>query len=360
MLEIHSAGEISASVSDRIPPELFYDIFRLLSDDKDTLASCACVSRYWRSVSLPWLFSQVTVPEAKSFASFVDYFNTYPDLGAHIKTLRLIGDPSAPHSSTSHLNLHVFLSIISGFSALRTLHLWDINACECPCTLQLTDVDRRLKPGLRELSIRNPRGEQSWTTTLISLLSRYSADTLEIVGVRLSDQLDEDMPAFAAPSSPAAVRRLTIAGSRWLDRSSYAFFEVMLCPGALQSLSVRCPTPECATYARSLLLAVGQNVTKLSLDIAALSVHTEGEQRPHSTVRAFFLRFSHLPPPRSRLDGRRRRDRRLSTLGAPPHQSLRLQRLRLLRPPSLHRILYRPPLCLAYAAYFRRRACCRS
>ena len=96
MLEIHNPGEISASVSDRIPPELFYDIFRLLSDDKDALASCACVSRYWRSVSLPWLFFQVTVPEAKSFASFVDYFDTYPDLGTHIKTLRLIGNPS-PH-----------------------------------------------------------------------------------------------------------------------------------------------------------------------------------------------------------------------------------------------------------------------
>ena len=278
MLEPHGAVEITASVSRHVPPELFYEIFGLLNDDKDTLASCSCVSKYWRSLSLPWLFSRVVVPESNSFSSFLDFISAHRDLRKHIKTLRMIGEPSASYPIKPHLSLLAFLSIVSELSALRTLHLWDIHACDHPSTIHLTKIDRLPKLTLQELSIRNPRGKQLWTMTLTWLLTRYSVDTLELAGVRISDLFDGDAPACTAPSNRVSVRRLTIAGSRWLDRYSYGFFQAFLDSGSLESLSVRCPNPQCATYARGLLCAVGQNITKLCFDIAALSVHGEGEK----------------------------------------------------------------------------------
>ncbi|KAI1784826.1 hypothetical protein LXA43DRAFT_871783, partial [Ganoderma leucocontextum] len=70
-----------------IPPEIYYCIFELLKDDKETLLSCSCVSRHWREVSIPWLFAKVNVLSAERFTGFLEFVDTHSHLGAHIKQL---------------------------------------------------------------------------------------------------------------------------------------------------------------------------------------------------------------------------------------------------------------------------------
>ncbi|TBU46076.1 hypothetical protein BD309DRAFT_954942 [Dichomitus squalens] len=222
------------------------------------------------------MFARVTVPEVKLFSSFLQFLDAQPVLGVHIRALRLIGDPLACYyyMAVSHLTLDGFLSIISQLSALRTLSLWDIQACDHPSTFRLADVAGQVKPALQKLSIRNPRGRHSWGTTLRWLLSNCSVDALEIADVPLADTL-EGVLALTPLSDRVSVRSLAIIGSRWPNEYSYQFFEALICPGSLRTFSARCPTPLCATYILSFIRSIGQNIAKLCLDIAPLSVQGE-------------------------------------------------------------------------------------
>ncbi|KAH9893515.1 hypothetical protein C8Q73DRAFT_536322 [Cubamyces lactineus] len=77
---------------DDLPLELVDLVFRHagnLRDAKQTIIACACVSRLWRKLALPHLFSSLKVVNRADFYDFSTFLTTHPDLARHIRFLTL-------------------------------------------------------------------------------------------------------------------------------------------------------------------------------------------------------------------------------------------------------------------------------
>ncbi|RDX51789.1 hypothetical protein OH76DRAFT_273240 [Lentinus brumalis] len=77
-----------------LPVEVFHQILATLQDGRepDTIATCSLVSRRWRAVALPYLFSVITIREEADFEDFLDFVANAPHICRCIRTLTLTGD----------------------------------------------------------------------------------------------------------------------------------------------------------------------------------------------------------------------------------------------------------------------------
>ncbi|KAI1782839.1 hypothetical protein LXA43DRAFT_386584 [Ganoderma leucocontextum] len=283
-------------VLNAIPPEIYYCIFELLKDDKETLSSCSCVSRHWREVSIPWLFAKVSVLSAERFTGFLEFVDTHSHLGAHIKQLGFHGHsgpskPPRPHPPISEDSLRTILSsAVSGLPSLRSLSLCELRLAsdaDRPSTLQPVDLESETQSNrhLRKLSIHcSTLDMSSWTSTLIWFLSRHTMDTLELSRVRIP--LLNDSNSSIALSVLDHLRHSVRIPKLVLDvfafpyHDTYAFLEILLQPGSVQAVSTSCGSSSDVTRIPRFMGVVGQNVRYLSLDVAFFSVESDGPSGP--------------------------------------------------------------------------------
>ncbi|KAM5540172.1 hypothetical protein V8D89_006312 [Ganoderma adspersum] len=256
----------------RVPPEIFHYIFEPLRHDKKTLSSSSSVSRYWREVSLHWLFAHISIPSVQLFTGFLEFVHTHPHLGAHVRKL-VFHHHFKLHLSVPEEELRTFLSsAISGLPSLRSLSLNDAKLApddDLPSSLPL--VDRDSKPSsrhLQHLSILCSLDTSWWTSILIWFLSRYTVGTLKLVGVEIA--IDDSIavsPLNCLRNSVRISKLILDACDSWYH-GVYPLLEAILQPDSVQEVSVSYGSSSDITHIHTLMGAVGHNVTYVSLDLA--------------------------------------------------------------------------------------------
>ena len=70
-------------------PELVDVIFRYASQDKATISACALVSRDWRELALPHLFSDLKfrTRNARPLKHFQDFIDAHPHIARYVRKL---------------------------------------------------------------------------------------------------------------------------------------------------------------------------------------------------------------------------------------------------------------------------------
>ncbi|TBU44235.1 hypothetical protein BD309DRAFT_47739 [Dichomitus squalens] len=81
-------GHATLSIS-AMPVEIFHQIFSYFIFDrhKETLSSCALVSKFWLQVARPHLFAMMQVERKRCFSTFLRFIDLHPDLAGHIQEL---------------------------------------------------------------------------------------------------------------------------------------------------------------------------------------------------------------------------------------------------------------------------------
>ncbi|KAM5543503.1 hypothetical protein V8D89_002754 [Ganoderma adspersum] len=84
-----------------LPPELLHEIFVWMEHEPlpraTSFGACSVVSRIWRDVALPYLFSTLKARRRESFADIIPFLDAHPHIAACVKRLWLqqAGVPSA-------------------------------------------------------------------------------------------------------------------------------------------------------------------------------------------------------------------------------------------------------------------------
>ncbi|KAI0325888.1 hypothetical protein GY45DRAFT_174953 [Cubamyces sp. BRFM 1775] len=82
-------GFPTKSVLDVLPLEILLLVLRHASDEKLTILACSLVSRSWREMSLPHLFSSLTIKRSFDYDDFIDFLASNPNLARYVRELKL-------------------------------------------------------------------------------------------------------------------------------------------------------------------------------------------------------------------------------------------------------------------------------
>ena len=72
-----------------LPTELVHMIFRLLEDNKENLLKVSVVSKVWREIALPLLFTSLSLKSSRQFHRLFKFVKSYPSLAGCVSTLSL-------------------------------------------------------------------------------------------------------------------------------------------------------------------------------------------------------------------------------------------------------------------------------
>ncbi|KAI0717020.1 hypothetical protein C8Q76DRAFT_692528 [Earliella scabrosa] len=72
-----------------LPTELVHMIFRLLEDNKENLLKVSVVSKVWRAIALPLLFTSLSLKSSRQFHRLFKFVKSYPSLAGCVSTLSL-------------------------------------------------------------------------------------------------------------------------------------------------------------------------------------------------------------------------------------------------------------------------------
>ncbi|KAI1783305.1 hypothetical protein LXA43DRAFT_1047332 [Ganoderma leucocontextum] len=275
-----------------LPPELFHEIFAAMQDDSErplaTLIACSVVSRLWRDIALPQLFSTFRTRRTESFTDVVRFLSTHAHIAACVKRLYLqrtglvFPNPELKLHLKPEIDHHTVHALLEHLPALHTL-----------CFLGVKFVDAHVVPsGSQFASSASPPVATTNTdalpddlirphhlqwvtlqcctvprdpTPLFRILSLGDIGTFQVIHTEFPDE----------PLEPAALhrtlrmRKLELGlQSRWkLDRLLEAF-QRRLEPGCVRELNVVCDNWTSIASAGALLRDVGRNLTVLKLRLS--------------------------------------------------------------------------------------------
>ncbi|KAI0331624.1 hypothetical protein GY45DRAFT_1321950 [Cubamyces sp. BRFM 1775] len=245
---------------DNLPLELVDLVFRhaaSLNDAKKTIIACACVSRLWRKLSLPHLFSSLKVVNLHDFYDFSTFLATRPDLARHIQILTLarlrrygmlpvaeaVLGPNISHSG--------LVNIAARLPKLRELHLDTVFILDSG--IDPTSPTALLPPHfrLKKLSMHSCCGRVGQMTlfpltTLVDTLRILPADVVDLSWLTLAcDAGDVTFDGVRLPAAPRwpneGLQVSTLILDRIASRSSWPPIDTMRFYGVLrQVLAPQC------------------------------------------------------------------------------------------------------------------------
>ncbi|TFK70708.1 hypothetical protein BDN72DRAFT_838647 [Pluteus cervinus] len=274
---------------DAIPPEIVTEFVTYFNHESNenvrraNLCSCSLVSRTWRSVAQPLLFSRVilrlapfifrtpsarTLPGQLKIRSFVDVISQSPHLSQHTGALWI----EEPVSTA----LPILESIATAIPTLKQIRIFDGIYSETrhllPCLksllnsehltgLSLLSVEISLEifsncPGLRELELRDSKLFQTEVTQASNMAPVVSRARPRLDSLSISaTSLERILPSLTVPEDVLDLSRLRILALYDSNRLPipyamfYSQFVDKVSP-SLECINLRPPT----TYPRYLLL----------------------------------------------------------------------------------------------------------
>ncbi|KAJ8472487.1 hypothetical protein ONZ51_g8472 [Trametes cubensis] len=178
-------------VLDNLPPEVLHVIFQHAAhDDKPTILACSLVSWNWREMSLPHLFSSLTVKRSLDYDDFSNFLAEHPNLTRHIRRLVLGFLPKCYSDGLPHATIRPTLTSVDLFQItaklprLHTLVLQGVWLAEAPGDIpSLPSVTPRM---LEEVVIHGcsaPREEPLPLRALLGILIAYPATTISLQSI---------------------------------------------------------------------------------------------------------------------------------------------------------------------------------
>ncbi|KAI0335795.1 hypothetical protein GY45DRAFT_1316521 [Cubamyces sp. BRFM 1775] len=162
---------------DSLPHELIKFVFAYTSYHKATIAACTLVSRSWRTLSIPHLFSSLTVVRRGSFADFDDFLDKHPHIASCIRQLDLKHAVS-PRVAVTHATLARLLAKLPGLQVLRLRRLWLLDPGFDSPTNSTTS-----RPSLKALTLNecfSSRNSLLSLGALHSILDTFPADSISL------------------------------------------------------------------------------------------------------------------------------------------------------------------------------------
>ena len=280
MVEPPPCGSIS--VMSKIPVEIFGMVFTLLEErrDKETLTACSVVSRRWRDIATPYLFSTVTVWEMESFGRFIQFIDGHPHLAACIRTLTLSGEDYA-----AQLDCTAFSSVLPKLVRLQQLFLQDL-------TLHIPEggIVRDERPPTRTLEaleVDLVRADQRVPIipAVLDMLSLAAVGLLRFDGIY--DAVNHDGTNFdvGTPSHPLSVHHLSVVAPQGPVMPAYwALYREMIRSESLSVLATFCDSWASAEALCMFLNTHGASIVTLDIDIRDLMILEAFERQSNRSV----------------------------------------------------------------------------
>ncbi|KAI0654035.1 hypothetical protein C8Q70DRAFT_542009 [Cubamyces menziesii] len=283
-------------VLDNLPPEVLHVIFQHAAhDDKPTILACSLVSWNWREMSLPHLFSSLTVKRSLDYDDFSNFLAEHPNLTRHIRRLVLGFLPKCYSDGLPHATIRPTLTSVDLFQItaklprLHTLVLQGVWLAEAPGDIpSLPSVTPRM---LEEVVIHGcsaPREEPLPLRALLGILIAYPATTISLQSIFVVDcnapiQFETELSS----ATHQFTTRLDLCSSCDHWPRLYETFRRLLAPRCLRSL---CTHPTIHDAAPDVLRALG-----------AFIDHAGGEELRHLEL-PFSIGVDDVGHPQTRPD----------------------------------------------------------
>ncbi|KAJ8482626.1 hypothetical protein ONZ51_g5245 [Trametes cubensis] len=302
MSTVEQRGEDHTSSNiDALPVELIDLVFQYASEHIDTTSACSLVSRTWREIALPHLFSWLTVERRDAFEDFRDFLERHPHITRCIRTLELaqISD-STSRGSLSAVGLDSLTELVAKLPALQVLFLRGVFFVDP----QHPDASILTSPGtshrqLKHLEIRDCFGHVKSDLplidlpTLIGILQTLPADsvTLSYENIVAIPPSDPRMTRMLRPSTRLHLREITLDSVEFDDqrhddmRHLYDALRQVLAPGYLHSFLSRVgfgtyPDPESMRAFGELVHSTAETLQHLGLPFTVRHLVKASEHLP--------------------------------------------------------------------------------
>ncbi|KAI1783307.1 hypothetical protein LXA43DRAFT_1067786 [Ganoderma leucocontextum] len=288
------------AILQNLPPELLHTIFASMEYERPhaSLIACSTVSRLWRDIALPYLFSTLKARRRESFADVIFFLSAHAHIAACVKRLWLqrgsssFARPEVDHDTVHALLAHLPALVNLSFHTVRFVSSrpqGDIGPSGSPPasessairTVPPTDAGVTPKgsahcngPYRLHLVILYSCTVPHDPTALFRILSLCDMDTLRATLNELPGT-DSAQVDLAALHRPLRVRWLRVAVQKRPAPARTAqhpppLLEALrraLEPGCVRALDVGCHDWDEVESAGALLRDVGRNLTTLRLSV---------------------------------------------------------------------------------------------
>ncbi|KAJ8482621.1 hypothetical protein ONZ51_g5242 [Trametes cubensis] len=192
-----------------LPVELTDLIFRNAIEDQTSISTCTLVSRSWRQVALPHLFSSLSITRQARFDALDGFLTSHPHIARCVRKLEvrhLPGDVGAPTSGshTSAITYGCIASITTKLPELQELHLQGIWFADTATMAdQLYPADLAVSTRLKTLTLQqcaNGGNRPITLQTLHAILAIFPADTVSLYVLTVAHNPSYDPTASIVPS----------------------------------------------------------------------------------------------------------------------------------------------------------------
>ncbi|KAI1781760.1 hypothetical protein LXA43DRAFT_1105372 [Ganoderma leucocontextum] len=247
---------------ERLPEELFDQVFATLikAGYLKAVASCSLVSKPWLRRARPHLFATIVARPRTKFPTLADsiaFLENHKHIAEHVSDLTFAPAPADLDSFESiSLNATCYSETSTSRDPLKHPLRLDVNSEEW-------SVVSDGGPFIRTLDVLELRDIYSYgsgrTSPLLALLSILKASAIDTLRF---DNLD------GTPPRSNFSRKLS------MEARHFKFYEQMIRPGSLRSLSAQCLSWEDTAQMCSFVRACGESITYLDICITRL-VHGE-------------------------------------------------------------------------------------
>ncbi|KAI0716460.1 hypothetical protein C8Q76DRAFT_407700 [Earliella scabrosa] len=249
--------------------------------DRQTFFAWATVSRAWRELCLPHLFSSLRIRTAR-LESFATFLTASPHIGRHVKNLVVYGPPTI----ASRMPWQLFVSLrvspdshlvraLSHLPALRTLRCQDIWFLRPEDSLPFI-TDQPIFPTpfkLHRLVLHRCWVPTQHRSSFASVLTAFDTDIIEVMEASFQRGLMRPMPQsdFLPRASPPLITCRSLLLRPLQDSEGHSLtvdaFRRTLLPGGLRTLTVDCWTWPHVQLVGGLLRECCSNLEELNLDV---------------------------------------------------------------------------------------------
>ncbi|KAH9888793.1 hypothetical protein C8Q73DRAFT_166287 [Cubamyces lactineus] len=223
-----------------LPPELVDLVFEHTLYDKDSIRACTLVSRSWRAVSAPFLFSSLTVMRETSFDDFHDFLVTRPDIASCIRELELTQVPNgldigSPHAAVTPTALAALSANLPALRVLRLHRMWITEPLHGLSTPTNPVASRSRLKALTLHDCSNDSNSLMSLRTLHAVLASFPSESVSLYWLTIVDASDL---SAGCRGSQLHIENLTLYHIH-APTPLFQYFRQILVPHCLRSLQAR-------------------------------------------------------------------------------------------------------------------------
>ncbi|KAI0323446.1 hypothetical protein GY45DRAFT_1439596 [Cubamyces sp. BRFM 1775] len=217
--DLERANEVARQIQSRgldiLPPELVDSVFAHTLYDKATISACTLVSRNWRAMCIPHLFSSLTVVrQTDTFADFEHFLDTQKHVASYVQELE-IKQLEPPQAAVACDVLAAMCQKLPGLKVLRLRGLWILDP--------MFDSRAPTSPGMVHLKMKalhldscsNGSSGLLSSQTLHAVLDIFPTNSLSLIYLAIantdSQPLNDDRSSENPPIQRNRVRVATLS-----------------------------------------------------------------------------------------------------------------------------------------------------